>query len=224
MVIVIDNDDNVLEPANKYVTHKWVNLIEPKNMLHRAFSVFLFNSKNELLLQQRASSKITFPDVWTNTCCSHPLHCPEELDATNDQIGVKRAAVRKLEQELGIKVGTIAPEKFRYLTRMHYKAPYIPGYGPLTESTPTPEWGEHEIDYILFVKADVELQPHPDEVRDTQYVTPPKLKELMQKDSGLIWSPWFRKIVDQFFDTWTKDIDETINTEKCVDLNTIHRL
>jgi isopentenyl-diphosphate delta-isomerase len=55
-----------------------------KGMLHRAFSVFLFNSKGELLLQQRASEKITFPDYWTNTCCSHPLYTPDELPEENN--------------------------------------------------------------------------------------------------------------------------------------------
>ena len=70
-------------------------------MLHRAFSVFLFNANNELLLQQRSDSKITFPGHYTNTCCSHPLNTPGELDETN-AIGVKRAAQRKLYHELGI--------------------------------------------------------------------------------------------------------------------------
>lgn len=50
------------------------NAAQPEGILHRAFSVFLFDDRGRLLLQQRASSKITFPDVWTNTCCSHPLH------------------------------------------------------------------------------------------------------------------------------------------------------
>lgn len=78
-------------------------------LLHRAFSVFLFNSENKLLLQQRASSKITFPDVWTNTCCSHPLHgfTPSEVDPLDGVLrgevpGAKHAAVRKLQHELGI--------------------------------------------------------------------------------------------------------------------------
>ena len=47
---------------------------QPAGLLHRAFSVFLFDADNRLLLQQRAASKITFPRLWTNTCCSHPLH------------------------------------------------------------------------------------------------------------------------------------------------------
>lgn len=57
-----------------------------KGLLHRAFSVFLFDSQNRLLLQQRATEKITFPDMWTNTCCSHPLNNMLELVEEN-QVG-----------------------------------------------------------------------------------------------------------------------------------------
>lgn len=59
---------------------------QPRGILHRAFSVFLFDSQGRLLLQQRAASKITFPDVWTNTCCSHPLsgYTPTEVDTPKD--------------------------------------------------------------------------------------------------------------------------------------------
>ncbi len=72
-----------------------------KGMLHRAFSVFLFNKEGKLLLQQRADEKITFPGYYTNTCCSHPLATPDERDETG-HIGVRRAAQRKLAHELGI--------------------------------------------------------------------------------------------------------------------------
>ena len=57
---------------NKYETHIFCPE-RPRGKLHRAFSVMLFNSEGKLLLQQRAKEKITFPSVWTNTCCSHPL-------------------------------------------------------------------------------------------------------------------------------------------------------
>lgn len=70
-------------------------------LLHRAFSVFLFNTENKLLLQQRSNAKITFPDCFTNTCCSHPLSHPLELEE-NDAIGVRRAAQRRMKAELGI--------------------------------------------------------------------------------------------------------------------------
>jgi isopentenyl-diphosphate delta-isomerase type 1 len=105
-----------------------------KGLLHRAFSVFLFNSKNELLLQQRATEKITFPDMWTNTCCSHPLGIPGETGVELPEAveGVKRAAQRKLDHELGIKAAQVPIEKFKFLTRIHYKAPS------------DGKWGEHE--------------------------------------------------------------------------------
>jgi isopentenyl-diphosphate delta-isomerase type 1 len=105
-----------------------------KGLLHRAFSVFLFDSQNRLLLQQRATEKITFPDMWTNTCCSHPLGIPGETGTTLEESvqGVRRAAVRKLDQELGIKASQVPIDHFKFLTRIHYKAPS------------DGQWGEHE--------------------------------------------------------------------------------
>jgi len=105
-----------------------------EGLLHRAFSVFLFDRNNRLLLQQRASEKITFPDMWTNTCCSHPLGVPGETGSKLDHAvqGVKRAAMRKLHQELGIKAEQVPLDVFRFLTRIHYKAPS------------DGKWGEHE--------------------------------------------------------------------------------
>lgn len=106
-----------------------------KGLLHRAFSVFLFDPEtNRLLLQQRATEKITFPDMWTNTCCSHPLGIPGETGANlEDSVaGVKRAAQRKLEHELGIDPKQVPFDDFHFLTRIHYKAPS------------DGKWGEHE--------------------------------------------------------------------------------
>jgi isopentenyl-diphosphate Delta-isomerase len=107
-----------------------------KGLLHRAFSVFLFNPHTKkLLLQQRASEKITFPDQWTNTCCSHPLHTTSELgyDLPSSIEGVKRAAQRKLEHELGIKPDQVPISDMKFLTRIHYKSASGEGL-----------WGEHE--------------------------------------------------------------------------------
>lgn len=70
--------------ATILIGHLMTNITD--GLLHRAFSVFLFDSQNRLLLQQRASEKITFPDMWTNTCCSHPLNTPSEL-VEEDQLG-----------------------------------------------------------------------------------------------------------------------------------------
>ncbi len=84
MCIVVDRDDNVIRPASKRETHLMSNINQ--GLLHRAFSVFIFNSEGKLLLQQRADEKITFPGYFTNTCCSHPLFLNEEMD-TKDHVG-----------------------------------------------------------------------------------------------------------------------------------------
>ncbi len=120
-----------------------------KGLLHRAFSVFLFNDQNELLLQQRAAEKITFPDMWTNTCCSHPLGIPGETGSNlpDAVMGVKRAAQRKLDHELGIKKEQVPIENFRFLTRIHYKAPS------------DGKWGEHESTYQSRSRPSLGIQP-----------------------------------------------------------------
>eukprot|EP00959_Pyramimonas_sp_CCMP1952_P004393 92219-Pyramimonas_sp.AAC.1 len=91
--------DEVTGHDNKYNCHKFLPG-QPKGILHRAFSVMLFDADGRMLLQQRAASKITFPSVWTNTCCSHPLHgmIPSEVDSpdaisSGSPMGVKHAAV-----------------------------------------------------------------------------------------------------------------------------------
>jgi isopentenyl-diphosphate delta-isomerase len=90
----------------------------------------LFNSEGKLLLQQRSEKKITFPDCWTNTCCSHPLFNDDEKDGV---AGVKRAAQRKLFHELNIPANEVPIEKFKFLTRILYVA-----------TSDDPRWGEHE--------------------------------------------------------------------------------
>lgn len=222
--ILVDNNDVIIGHANKYLSHAF-NPQQPEGLLHRAFSVFLFNSQNKLLLQQRAEHKITFPNVWTNTCCSHPLHGQvlSETDSTPDVLigkvdGVKRAALRKLDHELGIPAFALQMQDLKYLTRLHYCASDKYTWGP--ESP----WGEHEIDYILFVKADVDVQANPEEVQDTRYVTQEELDELMRPESGLLWSPWFRIIAANFLRKWWLDLNTVLGTDTYCDFKTIHKL
>jgi isopentenyl-diphosphate delta-isomerase len=169
-----------------------------QGLLHRAFSVFLFDEDNKLLLQQRASEKITFPDMWTNTCCSHPLGIPGETGSTFEDsvMGVKRAAVRKLDQELGIKAEMVPIDEFQFLTRIHYLAPS------------DGKWGEHEIDYILFIKPSpkVKLNINPNEVRDSRYVSQDELKAMFE-DKSLKFTPWFKLICQSMLFEWWSNID-----------------
>ncbi|KAF2796402.1 isopentenyl-diphosphate delta isomeras-like protein 1 [Melanomma pulvis-pyrius CBS 109.77] len=192
--IVLDEDDIPIGSASKKVCHLMENI--DQGLLHRAFSVFLFDSKNRLLLQQRASEKITFPDMWTNTCCSHPLGIPGETGVGLDAsvAGVRRAAVRKLDHELGIKASQVPIDDFRFLTRIHYK------------SASDGKWGEHEIDYILFIKADVDLDPSPNEVQDTRYVSQEDLKAMFG-DKSLKFTPWFKLICESMLYEWWNHLD-----------------
>ena len=186
---------------------------------------FLFDGRNRLLLQQRALSKITFPGVWTNTCCSHQLHgqTPEEFDSPSDVAagrapGSAAAAVRKLEHELGIRVGTIPPSAFRFVTRLHYCAPDASSPGA---------WGEHEVDYVLLARAPaggLGLAPNAEEVADTRWVDEAELKAMMAPSSGLAWSPWFRIIAERWLPAWWRDLDEVLEKGAHVDAATVHRV
>lgn len=202
MCIVLDENDNPIGSANKKTCHLMKNI--DQGLLHRAFSVFLFDSQNRLLLQQRASEKITFPDMWTNTCCSHPLGIPGETGSEFKAAiqGVRRAAQRKLGHELGIKPEQVPLDKFHFLTRIHYKAPSGDG-----------KWGEHEIDYILFIKADVDLDVNPNEVRDVRYVSEEDLKSMFTQ-ADLPFTPWFQLICNTMLFEWWQNLDDGLDRFK----------
>jgi isopentenyl-diphosphate delta-isomerase len=110
-------------------------------LLHRAFSVFIFNEKGLMLLQQRAESKYHSPGLWTNACCSHPM--PGEK--------TEAAAIRRLQEELGF---TTDVQKAFHFT---YKASFENG---LTE---------HEFDHVFTGEYNGELYPDLDEVQATCY-------------------------------------------------------
>jgi len=211
--ILVDEEDHVIGHDSKYNCHL-MEKIESENLLHRAFSVFLFNTKYELLLQQRSATKVTFPLVWTNTCCSHPLYRESELIEENS-LGVRNAAQRKLYDELGIAAEDVPVDQFVPLGRILYKAPS------------DGKWGEHELDYLVFIVRDVAVHPNPEEVADVKYVSKEQLKELIRKadagEDGIKLSPWFRLAVDNFlFDWWNKAENGTL--AEAVDMKTIHKL
>lgn len=207
--ILLDRDDTPTGKATKKECHLMTNI--NKGLLHRAFSAFIFNAKGQLLLQQRADEKITFPGMWTNTCCSHPLSFPGEVSDTLEGsiLGVKRAAQRKLEQELGIGRSDAPIEEMEYLTRIHYLAP--------SDGI----WGEHEIDYILFLKSDAtSLQANPNEVKNVKWVDQDGLKALFST-KGLTFTPWFKLICEVFLFKWWDHLDDL---STCKDETTIHRM
>lgn len=191
-VLQVDENDHIVGPISKADSHFG------SGALHRAFSVLLFDKNNRLLLQQRAHDKITFPSVWANSCCSHPLASAEEMNEEN-AMGVKIAAVRKLEQELGIDPSSVPIEDFHFITKMKYSARM------------DAEWIEREIDHILMIQADVEVHPNPNEVASIRWVDEHELEEmLVAQDSDEIIAPWFRCIAARVMteDWWNAIGDE----------------
>ncbi|KAG0146688.1 hypothetical protein CROQUDRAFT_77442, partial [Cronartium quercuum f. sp. fusiforme G11] len=206
-LILLDLDDNPIGVETKKICHLMSNILPPRSLLHRAFSCFLFRpSDGRLLLQKRASEKITFPDLWTNTCCSHPLATEDEME-TADHIGVRRAAQRKLNHELGIPASQVPLSDFIFLTRIHYLAP--------SDGL----WGEHEIDYIFFITADVDLQVNPNECSDIAWVSKSEL-EAMIADPNNSFTPWFELIVQKFLYPWWKLLMDR-STEGAVDAHVL---
>tara|TARA_B100001769_G_scaffold274990_1_gene275119 strand:- start:1512 stop:3242 length:1731 start_codon:yes stop_codon:yes gene_type:complete len=181
-VIQVTESDEVVGPISKFDSH------HGDGEIHRAFSVMLFDSTGRLLLQRRASHKITFPNVWANSCCSHPLHSEEEMEL-KDALGVKRAAVRKLEQELGIHPSQVPLEKFEFITKMRYQA------------RQDEDWIEREVDHCLVIHTDVDVKPNPNEVSEIKWVSQEDLEEmLVADDPENVIAPWFRCIAARIMD------------------------
>ncbi|KII94382.1 hypothetical protein PLICRDRAFT_36645 [Plicaturopsis crispa FD-325 SS-3] len=190
--ILVDEEDNAIGALDKKTCHLMENI--NKGLLHRAFSAFVFRpSDGKLLLQRRATEKITFPDMWTNTCCSHPLDDFEAEKVEADQLGVRVAASRKLEHELGIPQEQTPVDNFQYLTRIHYLAPS------------DGMWGEHEVDYILFLTADVTVVPNENEIRDHKYVDKAELQAMFDAP-GNSFTPWFKLIARDFLFGWWDEL------------------
>ena len=177
-VIEVDREDHILGPLSKVEAHRG------SGRLHRAFSLLIFDSKGRLLLQQRASDKKTFPGVWANTCCSHPLHVAAEMDPVN---GAKHAAIRKMEQELGVAPQAFEDITLHQITKMTYRA-------RMDE-----HWVEEELDHLIISVGDLEVDPNPNEVQSTRWVTEDDLNQMLEADSeDAVIAPWFRLIATEF--------------------------
>ncbi|GLV39577.1 Isopentenyl-diphosphate delta isomerase [Carabus blaptoides fortunei] len=203
--ILVDENDKILGNASKKDCHT----VQPNGHipLHRAFSVFLFNNRGDFLLQKRSSAKITYPDVYSNACCSHPLdEIPGEKEEFN-ALGVKRAAQRRLNYELGIPVTQLPLDAFRYITRIQY---YDAGNGV---------WGEYEVAYILFLQADVDLTPNSNEVSEISFMPRTHLNTFASELKAPL-TPWFDLILKHRLRYWWENLE---NLDQLVDHKVIHK-
>jgi isopentenyl-diphosphate delta-isomerase len=162
-VILVNQNDEQIGLMPKLEAHE-------KAVLHRAFSVFVLNSKNEIMLQQRAHQKYHSPLLWTNTCCSH-----QREGETNIQAGTRR-----LFEEMGFK--TELKELFHFI----YKAPFDNG---LTE---------HELDHVMIGYYDEVPKINLEEVEDWKWMKIDAVKEDMEVHPGL-YTVWFKIIFDEFY-------------------------
>lgn len=163
-VILVDQEDNPRGLMPKMEAHE-------KAELHRAFSVFIFNDKNELMLQQRAKHKYHSPLLWTNTCCSHQRDGESNI----------QAGKRRLFEEMGFV--TDIKEVFSFI----YKAPFDNG---LTE---------HELDHVLIGYYNEDPIINRDEVEAFKWMTLDDVKTDIKNNPGL-YTAWFKIIFEKSYD------------------------
>ena len=184
--ILVDQHDQVIGADSKNNCHR------DGGLLHRAFSVCLFNTEGKLLVQKRSDHKVTFPGMWANSCCSHPLYCEEELEAEGNA-GIKRAAIRRLQQELGVDQESLSLSDIHVMTRLHYQA------------NSSRHWSEQEIDYLLVIQKDLKIQPNQDEVSAVQWLDKDQLRHLIRDQQQI--APWFLEIEGQFLYRWWEHLE-----------------
>lgn len=163
-VILVDQEDKVLGIMEKMEAHR-------KGLLHRAFSIYLFNSKGQILLQKRAGSKYHSGGLWTNTCCSHPR--PEE--------SIEDAARRRLKEEMGIET------QLNEICSFTYKVELDKGMT------------EHELLHVFTGSYEKEPQINPEEAEGWGYFDVPFILKDMHNNPDK-YTEWFRITIPLIFD------------------------
>ncbi len=162
-VILVNEKDEQIGLMPKMEAHE-------KAVLHRAFSVFVFNSKQQLMLQQRAADKYHSPLLWTNTCCSHQRNGESNIEAGK----------RRLQEEMGFVC------ELEEKTSFIYKAPFDNG---LTE---------HELDHVMVGFYDEDPIINKEEVESFKYMTVEEVKADIQVNPQM-YTEWFKIIFDKFY-------------------------
>lgn len=156
-LILVDEHDREVGSRSKSDCHSG------SGILHRAFSIFVFNGDNELLLQKRSPSKLLWPNYWSNTCCSHPRRGES----------MERAVVRRLQQELGF----TCPLEFLY------KFKYQAQYGSIG--------AEHEYCWVYHGRHDGAVDVNINEIADWRFIGVEALERELQR-APETFTPWFK--------------------------------
>jgi len=171
-LILVDQDDNSWGKLEKSLVHRL-------GLLHRAFSVFIFNQNGELLLQQRAEEKYHSGGLWTNTCCSHPVPGEDVADAIN----------RRMQEEMGLKCRTSFAFKFTY--QAHLNNNMI----------------ENEIDHVYIGISDELPHPEKTEVKDWKYLSLESVRTELNLNPDA-YTYWFQVIFEKVADHYHRHYSE----------------
>lgn len=164
-VILVNKNDMPIGKIGKLEAHQ-------KGLLHRAISIFIFNSEGEMLIQKRASHKYHTPSLWSNTACSHPR--------SNEM--VKHAAERRLKEEMGISCDLYF--SFSFLYKANFENGLI----------------ENELDHVYIGFSDEKPKPNPSEVGGYRYIKSSNLmKEIKEKPNT--FTPWFKICVEKVLES-----------------------
>ena len=156
-LIIVDAQDQILGHGSKAELH------QGSGTLHRAFSIFLFNSRGEVLLQQRSQEKPLWPNFWSNTCCSHPRR--------GESYGV--ATQRRLKEELGVEAPLFFTHRFRYQAQFD-------DHG-----------AEHELCSVYVGYISEDPRPNPLEISDWEWISPAAVDEWLLSSPETL-TPWFK--------------------------------
>lgn len=156
-LILVDEQDREIGSGSKAACH------DAHGILHRAFSLFVFNGRGELLLQQRSASKRLWPGYWANSCCSHPRR-GESMEV---------ATQRRLREELGLEC------ELKFLYKFQYQA----DYGELG--------AEHELCWVYVGSSDAPVRVNANEIADWRFIEPEELDREIAEHSER-FTPWLR--------------------------------
>ena len=174
-LILVNSQDEELGSADKLTCH------DGDGMLHRAFSVLLFNAKGELLIQKRADDKRLWGGYWSNSCCSHP-----RFGETMEE-----ACQRRMQEELGVRT------KLTFLYKFEYHADFG-GKG-----------AEHELCWVFIGRCDSEPKINVNEASDWRYVSPNELEQELVS-SPASFTPWFKMEWDEIRKGYQAQLDEVV--------------
>jgi len=172
-VVLVNENDEKIGLMPKMEAHE-------KGLLHRAFSVFIFNRNKELMLQKRSLKKYHSPGLWTNTCCSHQRDGESNINA----------GMRRLKEEMGFS------SELREINSFIYKVKFDNGLI------------EHELDYILVGEYENDVEPNSQEVDDWKWIDLDEINDNI-KTNPEEYTEWFKIIMDNHYNDLKNFLNES---------------